>query len=306
MKKILITGGTTFVSRYVANYFVSNQNQVYVLNRNTKQQEDGIILIEADRHNLKEQLKDIQFDAVIDVTAYNKKDILDLHEALGKYNQYIMISSSAVYPETNEQPFMEESPLGRNCYWGDYGTDKIEAEKCILEKNPDAYIIRPPYLYGPMNNVYREAFVFECALLNRPFYIPNDGNMKLQFFHVRDLCKVIEGIIMTFPQDHILNVGNKESISIKEWVELCYNCVGKKPTFISVNENIEQRKYFSFYNYEYSLNVEKQNKILKSTIPLEKGLQESYMWYCENSKEVKKKDFINFIDKLPTKAYSVL
>ena len=30
---------------------------------------------------------------------------------------------------------------------------------------------------------------------NRKFYIPNDGKMKLQFFHVEDLCKVIEKIL---------------------------------------------------------------------------------------------------------------
>ena len=44
------------------------------------------------------------------------------------------------------------------------------------------------YLYGPMNNVYREAFVFECALKERAFYLPKDGRMNLHFFHVHDLC----------------------------------------------------------------------------------------------------------------------
>ena len=33
-----------------------------------------------------------------------------------------------------------------------------------------------------MHNVYREAFVFECALADRKFYLPKDGEMKLQFF----------------------------------------------------------------------------------------------------------------------------
>ena len=36
MKKILVTGGTTFVSKYVAEYFVNAGYEVYVLNRNTK------------------------------------------------------------------------------------------------------------------------------------------------------------------------------------------------------------------------------------------------------------------------------
>ena len=42
MKKILVTGGTTFVSKYVADYFVNAGYEVYVLNRNTKPQVQGV------------------------------------------------------------------------------------------------------------------------------------------------------------------------------------------------------------------------------------------------------------------------
>ena len=75
MKTVLVTGGTTFVSRYTAEYYVAKGYMVYVLNRNTKPQSNGVILIEADRHDLKDELKNYHFDIVIDVTAYNDKDI---------------------------------------------------------------------------------------------------------------------------------------------------------------------------------------------------------------------------------------
>lgn len=58
---------------------------------------------------------------------------------------------------------MEESKKSVNKYWGEYGIGKIEAERGLLARVPAAYILRPPYLYGPMNNVYREAFVFDCS-----------------------------------------------------------------------------------------------------------------------------------------------
>lgn len=80
-----------------------------------------------------------------------------------------------------------------------------------MERNPKAYILRPPYLYGPMNNVYREAFVFDCALENRKFYLPQEGGMKLQFFHVEDLCRFIDILVEKQPEQHIFNVGNKEA-----------------------------------------------------------------------------------------------
>ena len=41
MKKILVTGGTVFVSRYIAEYYVTKGYDVYVLNRNTKEQSKG-------------------------------------------------------------------------------------------------------------------------------------------------------------------------------------------------------------------------------------------------------------------------
>lgn len=302
MKKILVTGGTTFVSKYVAEYFVGQGYEVYVLNRNTKPQVNGVKLINGDRNNIGDLLKNIHFDVVADITAYNKADIVNLNEALGSFEQYIMISSSAVYPEYGTQPFVEDSEMSQNKFWGKYGTDKIEAEKELLERVQDAYILRPPYLYGPMNNVYREAFVFDCALNNRKFYLPKDGDMKLQFFHVNDLCKLMEIIIETKPETHIMNVGNPTMVTIKEWVTMCYACLDKTPEFVNIYDDIEQRNYFSFYNYEYCLDVSKQQEILPDTIEMEDGLKECYEWYIEHQNEVMKKPLIQYIDEKFNKA----
>lgn len=295
MRKILVTGGTVFVSRYIAEYYVAKGDEVYVLNRNTKMQSEGVILIEADRHQLGDALRDYSFDVIID-TAYNAGDVEALLNAVGDYKEYILISSSAVYPEYAAFPFVEETPVAINKYWGKYGTDKIEAEKVLLNRNPDAYIVRPPYLYGPMNNVYREAFVFDCALSDRKFYLPKDGEMQLQFFHIHDLCRFIDVLLENRPEQHIFNVGNKDTISISKWVELCYRVVGKQVEFVNVYKDIEQRNYFSFYDYVYYLDVSKQYKLMQEVKPLEEGLREAFDWYVENMDKVNKKPFIEYID----------
>ena len=295
MKKILVTGGTVFVSRYIAEYYVAKGCDVYVLNRNSKEQSTGVTLIEADRHNLGEILREYRFDTVVD-TAYTSNDVELLLDALGEYKDYVLISSSAVYPDYAPQPFREDSTLAVNKYWGKYGTDKIEAEHALLNRNPNAYILRPPYLYGQMNNVYRESFVFDCALANRKFYLPKDGEMKLQFFHVHDLCRFIDILLEVKPSQHIFNVGNKDAISVRKWVELCYNIVGKQATFVNVIQEIEQRKYFSFYAYEYYLDVSLQYELMGDVKSLEQGLKESYDWYIKNKDKVNKKPFIEYID----------
>lgn len=296
--KVLITGGTVFVSRYTAEYFVKKGHEVYVLNRNTRPQSKGVILIECDRHNIGDKLKNIAFDMIIDVTSYNETDIKDLINALGYFGKYIMISSSAVYPETLSQPFSEEQECGFNIHWEDYGTNKINAEKYLLSKVPNAYIIRPPYLYGKMNNLYRESFVFECAEKNLPFFVPKNSKMKLQFFDIEDLCIFIEKIIADKPEYHIFNVGNPKTVSIEEWVKLCYGVLDRSPDIKYVKPEINQRLYFPFRNYEYILDVTKQLKIMPDVKPLAIGLKQSYDWYKNNRKLIIRKDYLQYIKNL--------
>lgn len=296
-KKLLVTGGTVFVSRYVAEYFVKKDYEVYVLNRNTRPQSEGVTLIEADRENLGDALQHYHFDVIIDVNAYTEDDINALLDAVGSFGEYVFISSSAVYPEHALQPFEEETVIGENVFWGKYGTDKIAAEKALQKRVPNAYILRPPYLYGPMNNVYREAFVFDCAMQGRKFYLPKDGQMKLQFFHVKDLCRFMEVILEKKPERHIFNVGNKEAITILDWVKLCYQAAGKEVTFENVYHDIEQRNYFSFYNYEYYLDVQEQFKLMPQTESMETGLNEAFTWYQANQDKVMKKAYMEYIDQ---------
>lgn len=237
MKTALVTGGTIFVSRAIAQSMINHGYQTYVLNRNTKQQLKDVHLIQADRYHLDQQLSGIHFDVVVDI-AYNGEEVRQLLDHLASFDDYFLISSSAVYPDTESQPFSEETSLGNNTYWGKYGTDKIEAEQVLLSRVPHAYILRPPYLYGPGNNIYREAFVFECALQGRPFYLPGNGDMPLQFFHIDDLCTLTHTLLNQHPQQHIFNIGNENTITIREWVQLCYQTAGYTPQFIHVHSTI--------------------------------------------------------------------
>lgn len=295
--RILVTGGTTFVSKYVAEYFLKRGDEVYVINRNTREQVKGVNLIECDRADLSDRLKNIPFDAVLDICTYNEEQLNLILDALGEFEDYVFISSSAVYPETNKQPFTEDQPCGNNSVWGDYGVNKLKAEILLQKRVENAYILRPPYLYGVYDNLYREAFVFDCAEENRSFYIPNNGEMKMQFFNVSDLCRFIEVLLNEHPKDKIFNVGNKESVSIKEWVALCYKAVGKEAEFVYVNSSVNQRDYFPFYNYEYELDVSKQNSLMKDTTPLFEGLKEEYEWYKNNKDSIYcRKPYMEYID----------
>lgn len=313
MRKILVTGGTIFVSRCIAEYYtrlipkhmgdfrptlpVEQEAEVYVMNRNTHAQVEGVHLIECDKNSIGNDLGDYDFDVVIAVNIYTEKEMKNLIDSLRTVRDFVFISSSAVYPETLPQPFTEEQECGKNSIWGDYGTNKLAAERYLLSRIPQAYVLRPPYLYGRMNNLYRESFAFDCALFERPFYIPNDGSMKLQFFHVNDLCRFIDILLRTHPKQHIFNVGNKESENIVSFVKACYNVAGKEPVIISVGDEHSQRSYFPFHNYSYVLDVTKMSELMPDTMPFKDGLEDSYNWYKVNQDAVNKKPYFDYIDK---------
>ncbi len=293
--KILVTGGTVFASRYTAEYFAARGDEVYVLNRGNRPQSDGVTLIKADRHALGDTLRGRGFDAVIDVCAYNAADIRDLLDGLGDFGSYVMISSSAVYPETLPQPFREDMPVGANSIWGDYGTDKAAAEKALLERVPEAYIIRPPYLYGKMNNLYREAFAFECAEKNLPFYIPKNGKLPLQFFDIEDMCRFMEILLDKRPERRIFNVGNPERVTVNGWVKRCYGVLNKRPVCVYVDGNIPQRSYFPFYDYDYTLDITAMSGLMPEVKSLDEGLRQSYEWYAVSRDLIVRKPLLKFI-----------
>ncbi len=94
--KILITGGTTFVSRYAAEHFVSKRNDVTVINRGSRPQIIGVTHINCDRTALGDTLSGKRFDLILDITAYTQEHIRTLLDSGVSFDNYIFISSSAV------------------------------------------------------------------------------------------------------------------------------------------------------------------------------------------------------------------
>ncbi len=296
MKNILVTGGTVFVSRRIAEYFAAKGENVFVLNRGTKPQSNGVTPVICDRRNIGEVLKKYSFDIVIDVTAYTREDVQSLHAALGDFGQYVFISSSAVYPETLPRPFRETAKCGRNTVWGDYGANKLAAEEYLLENVKDLYILRPPYLYGRGENLYRAPFIFDCATLGQHVYLPRK-ELKLQFFDVEDLCRFIDTFTVKKPETRIFNVGNPDTVTAEEWVRYCFEAADKVPEICLAPTNDYVRNYFCFYDYDYSLDVAEMLRLMPETKPLKQGICEEYEWYMKNPEAVVKRRYIDYIRK---------
>ena len=71
----------------------------------------------------------------------------------------------------------------------------------------------------------------------------------------------------------------------------------KEAHYVSVPESVNPREYFSFYNYQYILDVRRQKELLDAPIPLTEGLKSSYEWYRKHPQDVKKMEYLKYIDE---------
>lgn len=94
-----------------------------------------------------------------------------------------------------------------------------------------------------------------------------------------------------------MNVGNPNAVSIREWVELCYETVGKRARFIRVAKDVPQRNYFCFSDYEYMLDVTGQSRWMPDTKPLREGLREAFLWYEGHADQVERRPYIEYVDE---------
>lgn len=89
---ILITGGATFVSKYVAEYFVAKGNNVTVINHGNRLQVNGVKPINCDRTALGNKLNGKHFELFLDITAYADKHIKTLLDSGVIFDDYVFIS----------------------------------------------------------------------------------------------------------------------------------------------------------------------------------------------------------------------
>ncbi len=85
----------------------------------------------------------------------------------------------------------EDGPLAVADHPEDYVRNKAESERALFRMHQrdgfPATTFRPPFIYGPGNPFYREAFFWDRLRDDRPILVPDDGNRLMHFVYVHDL-----------------------------------------------------------------------------------------------------------------------
>ncbi|WP_335967575.1 SDR family oxidoreductase [Fusobacterium polymorphum] len=294
MKKILIMGGNQFVGKEIAKKFLEKNNTVYVLNRGTRKNIEGVIFLKVDRDNFIEMeniLKNIDVDIIIDVSAYKEEQVNILHKVMkNKFKQYILISSASVYNNIECTPVNEENQTGENLIWGDYAKNKYLAEKITIENsnlhNFKYTIFRPFYIYGIGNNLDRENYFFSRIKYNLPIFIPSKNNI-IQFGYVEDLVLAIESSIDNSDfYNQIFNISGNEYVTMSEFAEICGKVINKKTMikYINTEKNkIKARDWFPFREVNLFGDISKlENTGFRNVFSLVQGLEKTYKYNDEN------------------------
>ncbi|SHJ98695.1 Nucleoside-diphosphate-sugar epimerase [Clostridium cavendishii DSM 21758] len=307
--KVLVMGGSKFVSESIAKKLIELDYEVHILTRG-KESIDytgyarHLICDRHDKNKLTELLYGTEYDYVFDINGYTKSDIQILIGALNKskIKRYVYCSSASVYIEKNT-PLTEESEKVENDKFGKYGLDKKEAENYLVELyNRDGFpitIFRPSYIYGEGNNKFREAYIFKCLEEGRVIPIPESNN-KIQFIHIEDLTKAfISSINLDKAIGEVYNLSNEESYNIEEYIDVIKNAIFKNGEISKIKDKtIDVRSYFPFADANVMLSIEKlkDHGLRTPKITLERGIERAYKWYkTENPKlsDSRMTDFCN-------------
>lgn len=307
-KKILVLGGTTFVSLKIAKSFISKGYIVDILTRGINPITYKGIRdhIKVDRKNLfamQKSLKGKRYNYIIDVSAYVKEDaeVIRCMSAFVSVEKYIFISSGAVYEES--ETFLKETDnIGFNKNWGDYGLNKRKVENVLLQMYADnkfpVTIFRPSYIYGIDNNLYREAYFFECSINKKQIPIPRLGETRTQFIYIDDVILSIESILNKEEANgECFNLTNNEIVTWNKFVSTIEEVSGNKINRKYVSEelmkknDLKDRDFFPFRDNIYLLDISKlfQFNVHVPSISLKEGLIKTYNWYIKDNPSFKNK-----------------
>ena len=237
--RVLVVGGTEFISLHLVRALRRDGHEVVVLNRGRRPERlpPGVQRLACDRTDhgaLGRVLAGQRFDAVVDV-AYaptTGTDVDALLDALGpRAGHVVFVSSGRVYDHAVPIPFDEATP--RTLYWGEYARNKIAGEDAVLARHArhglPVTIVRPTHVYGPLNTRNNETFFLDRLVRGRPVLVPGDGGWLRQFGHVEDLADAtaaLLGVAASFGQAY--NVTGEESITQVGFVELIAD-IAKRP-----------------------------------------------------------------------------
>jgi 2'-hydroxyisoflavone reductase len=307
--KVLVIGGTQFIGRLLVAELLKLKHDVTVLHRKRRYSlSKSVQNLAADRNDgdaMRRTLAGKRFQAVFD-NVYDMErgttgaQVEATALACGDHlERYVFTSSVAAYGDGLNH--IEDSPLAADAHPYVYARNKAMSERALFRLHHSTgfpvVTFRPPFVYGPHNQWYREAFFWDRIRRKRPVIIPGDGTRLMQFVFVRDLVNaMVRALAVETAVGQAFNIGHQRSVTQVEFVRELGRAAGKEPSLAHVpRERIveaavqpgKRQLYFGeFFDVPpITEKIGKAQRVLGvRPSAFATGLAETYRWYLRQPK----------------------
>lgn len=259
--KILLTGATGFLGRYVAKRLVKSGHEVIGVSRHKKDliELEKVNFIELDLLDLN-KLESVskEVDCIIHTAALstvwgkesdfvlnNVSATKNIIEVCKKNNipKCIYISSPSIYTSAMDKLNIKEEESPKNNEFTYYIKTKLMAEQEIMnnakESQTQFIILRPRGIFG----IGDTSIIPRLIKVNSKIGIPyiNEGKSIIDITHVEN---VVEAIMLSLDYDvgslgyDIFNITNDQSVSLDYLLDLLFKKIDVKPKYININFNV--------------------------------------------------------------------
>ena len=230
--QVLVLGGTSFVGRWIVEDLLGRGHTPTLFNRGRTGQElyPGVERLVGDRDTGDyASIRDRQFEAVVDVSAYLPRHVSQAAEALGGHRgRYLLISTGMVYDRlTAGDAITEASPLlpphraSEDITDDTYGPLKVACEQDLVARFADrATTVRPGWVVGPHD--YSDQLTYWIRRsAGKTVAAPGRLDRPVQVIDARDLARLVVLLIEQNRSGAYNAVGPSTPLTFGELIRAC-------------------------------------------------------------------------------------
>ncbi|MCC6861549.1 MAG: NAD-dependent epimerase/dehydratase family protein [Bryobacterales bacterium] len=305
--KVLVIGGTAFIGRLLVKELIRAGHDVTILHRRAEHPfGKRVVNLVADRNDpeaVRQAIAPGRFEAVFDLAYDWERGTAARHvdaaaRACGdSLKRYVFMSSVAAYADGLNHH--EGDALAPDDHPNFYARNKATSERLLFRLHQryglPVVTLRPPFVYGPENMFYREAFFWDRMRDKRPVIIPGDGRRLMQFVFVHDLVWTCMRVLeVPAAVGEAFNVANQRPVTQMELVEALARAARKTPSLVRVpRDHIQEAGgnpmgsplYFGVYFDVPPITeiVAKAKRVLGfQPTDFDAGLGRTYRWYLRH------------------------
>ena len=288
MKKVLVTGGSGFIGRNIAESYLNGKYEIIAPKRSE--------LDCSDDESVKHYFFNNSFDVVIHSAAKpghrnaadtssllytNSRMIFNLLKYQGSWGKLLNMGSGAIYDMRHYEPKMKESYFGSYIPADEHGYNKYIFGQLIPHLSR-VYDFRIFGIFGKYED-YAIRFISNAickAIFDLPITLRQ--NRRFDYLYIDDLMPILEHFIEQDPTEKAFNITPDTSIELLEIAKIVKRISGKSIDIVVAQDGL---------GMEYS----GDNNLLRTEIsglnftPIETSIKNLYDWYQANIAALNKK-----------------